>query len=62
MTDERGARRLAGVRYHSRLSDEIENRAVLEPAILLDADGERLDATDPDLHEALARFGLTLRG
>jgi hypothetical protein len=55
-----GERAFAGIRYASRLGDEIDNWAIFEPAKLDGAMSEPIAADDPDLLEALARFGLTL--
>lgn len=55
-----GARAFGGVEYGSRLGDELANWAIFEPA---DLDGPATSAiheSDPDLQEAIARFGLTL--
>jgi RES domain len=60
LADGRGGSRFAGVRYGSRLGDEIVNWAVFEPAELLDPRAEPLAREDPDLDEALLRFGLTM--
>ncbi len=61
LADERGERRFAGLRYLSRLGDEIENWAIFEPAEILDQGTEALEEGDPDFAEALERLGLTLR-
>lgn len=60
--DAAGERAHAGIRYHSRLGDEIENWAIFEPAELHASHSESLSAEDPDLRVALSRFGLTLVG
>ena len=61
--DDRGAS--AGIRYRSRLGDDVVNWAIFEPA----PDGSspfvattvaRIEADDPDLQAALRLFGLTL--
>lgn len=61
LADEDGERRLQGIEYASRLGDDIDNWAIWEPAEALREEGEQpLAADDPDLHEAMVRFGLTL--
>ena len=49
-----------GIRYLSRLGDEIVNWAIFEPAAVMSTTEQRLSRTDPDLIEALARFDLNL--
>ncbi len=55
-TDANGRRRLAGIRYPSRLGDDFENWAVFEPAELIDtAEGNHgiVQPDDPDLLAAM---------
>jgi RES domain len=61
--DNRGA--FAGIRYRSRLGDEIVNWAIFEPAPgaqnpFLEMKGSTIEADDADLHEALRILGLPL--
>ena len=61
--DEGGA--FAGVRYRSRLGDQLLNWAIFEPPpetndALTDASGSSIDPDDPDLVEALRLLGLRL--
>jgi hypothetical protein len=55
-----GERAYDGISYRSRLGDEIDNRAIFEPADLRDPATEPIAADDPDLLAVAARFGLTL--
>lgn len=55
-----GVQAYDGIRYLSRLGDEIHNWAMFEPAKFTRAREEELDANDPDFVEVLARFGLRL--
>jgi hypothetical protein len=54
----------AGLRYPSRLGDDITNWALFEPPPLqrVVTKAQQLRADDPDLQQALATLGLTLRG
>jgi RES domain len=60
--DPQGEPQFAGLRYGSRLGDELHNWALFErPAVeLLERDHAPLRANDPDLVVALARLGLKL--
>lgn len=49
-----------GIRYLSRLGDDIHNWAIFEPADLTDPTEDHLTVDDPDLQEALARFRLRM--
>lgn len=49
-----------GIRYLSRLGDDIHNWAIFEPSQLADAQEEPVGADDPDFVEVLARFDLRL--
>ena len=57
-----GERAYAGIRYASRLGDEVYNWAICEPADLVDTQEGELSDEDPDLGQALARFGLRRTG
>lgn len=60
-TSESGERAFQGIRYLSRLGDEIEDWAICEPAEGLQPLGsEAVDEGDPDLRAILARFNLEL--
>jgi hypothetical protein len=52
--------RLLGIRYLSRLGDDIENWAIFEGSELLDRRSEKIAHDDPDLLEALAKLDLAL--
>ena len=54
------AREFDGIRYRSRLGDEIDNVAIFEPTELIDAASEPIAASDPDLLAVAELFGLTL--
>lgn len=61
---ERGA--FAGIRYRSRLGDDVLNWAIFEPgpdgrSPLVDASSAPIEVDDPDLQAALRLLGLTLR-
>jgi hypothetical protein len=61
--DNRGA--FAGIRYRSRLGDEIDNWAIFEPtpgaqSPFLEIKRSTIEADDADLHEALRVLGLAL--
>jgi hypothetical protein len=60
--DANGEPAYSGIRYLSRLGDEILNWAIFEPAQLTDARAEPLTVDDPDLRQVLTRFGLRLVG
>lgn len=57
-TTTNGERAFQGIRYLSRLGDDIENWAIYEPAKidLIEVKGIRLD--DPDFRQAMELFGL----
>jgi hypothetical protein len=55
-----GERAFDGIRYRSRLGDEIDNWAIFEPARLDECVTEAIAADDPDLLAVAGRFGLTL--
>lgn len=57
---ERGDRRFAGVRYGSRLGDEIENWALFEPGEIFETERAKPTRDDPDLLAALEQLGLRL--
>lgn len=59
-SDPAGEPGYAGIRYLSRLGDEIHNWAIFEPAELNGAQEEELNVADPELCEVLARFDLRL--
>jgi hypothetical protein len=52
-------RALAGLRYQSRLGDELVNWAIFETEPPHDAVSEPVAAEDPDLRAVFARFGLS---
>jgi hypothetical protein len=52
-------RPLAGLRYESRLGDELVNWAIFETEPPAEAASEPVDAEDPDLRAVFARFGLS---
>jgi hypothetical protein len=56
--DPRG-RPLAGLRYLSRLGDDLVNWAIFETEPPDDCASAPIDADDPDLRAAFARFGLS---
>lgn len=55
-----GRARFAGIRYASRLGDELVNWAIFEPTRLERARSQPLQPDDPDLGTALARLGLVI--
>lgn len=63
LADDGGERRLQGIEYASRVGDDIDNWAIWEPAEALQEEAEQpIAADDPDLRQAMARFGLTAGG
>jgi hypothetical protein len=54
-----GGRPLAGLRYRSRLGDDLVNWAIFETEPPVDCVSEPVDREDPDLRAAFARFGLS---
>jgi hypothetical protein len=54
-----GGRPLAGLRYLSRLGDDLVNWAIFETEPPVDCVSEPVDRADPDLRAAFARFGLS---
>lgn len=50
----------AGLRYESRVGDELENWAIFEPNEPTGIETQTIEPDDPDLLAAVARFGLTL--
>ena len=63
-TQDDGSPQFAGIRYRSRLGDEIDNWAVFarpgDPPPLARARSARIAADDPDLIAALEHLGLEL--
>jgi hypothetical protein len=59
-SDAAGDPAYGGIRYLSRLGDDIHNWAIFEPAKFSDANEHELNADDPDLREVLTRFSLRL--
>lgn len=55
-----GERQFEGIRYLSRLGDEVENWAMFEPGVPQRSESTPISRSDPDLLEALERLGLTL--
>lgn len=51
---------LLGIRYLSRLGDELVNWAIFEGTDPDDPTSKRIAPDDPDLHEALAKYDLRL--
>lgn len=60
-TTEDGDRAFQGIRYLSRLGDNLTNWAICEPAVIEVVDAEPLRRDDPDLVKALELFGLVLK-
>jgi hypothetical protein len=58
-TDE-GRPAYAGIRYGSRLGDELTNWAIFEPNEPVDCEQEEIEPDDPDLVHVLEDYGLTL--
>jgi hypothetical protein len=61
--DDRGA--FAGIRYRSRLGDDVSNWALFEPAPdagspFVSTTAAAIEADDPDLEAALGLLGLTI--
>jgi hypothetical protein len=54
-----GGRPLAGLRYASRLGDDLVNWAIFETEPPSDAASEPVAPDDPDLRAVFARFGLS---
>jgi hypothetical protein len=54
-----GERAFEGIRYRSRLGDEIDNWAIFEPAQLHEHVSEMIGPDDTDLLAVAERFGLT---
>ena len=54
-----GGRPLAGLRYLSRLGDDLVNWAIFETEPPVDCVSEPVVADDPDVRAAFARFGLS---
>jgi hypothetical protein len=54
-----GGRPLAGLRYLSRLGDDLVNWAIFETEPPVQTAGEPVDRADADLRAAFARFGLS---
>jgi hypothetical protein len=50
----------AGIRYGSRLGDELSNWAIFEPNEPVDCEQEEIEPDDPDLVHVLEDYGLTL--
>lgn len=59
-TSAEGERAFQGIRYLSRLGDDIHNWAICEPAAIETLGVEKLNADDPDLTRAIELFGLVL--
>ena len=62
---EAGGPQFAGIRYLSRLGDDIENWAIFEPPgglepPIADAKSSAIERHDPDLAAALEHLGLRL--
>jgi len=50
----------AGIRYGSRLGDELTNWAIFEPNVPVDCVQEEIEPDDPDLVQVLEDYGLAL--
>jgi RES domain len=50
----------AGIRYGSRLGDDLTNWAIFEPNEPVDCEQEEIEPDDPDLVHVLEDYGLTL--
>lgn len=59
-TTAEGDRAFQGVRYLSRLGDDVTNWAICEPAAIDFLDAEQLRLDDPDLSRAIELFGLVV--
>src|ERR1039458_10187841 len=56
----RASRPTLGIRYGSRLGDELMNWAIFEPNEPMDCEHEEIEPEDPDLVRVLADYALTL--
>lgn len=61
-TTAEGGRAFQGIRYLSRLGDDIHNWAICEPATIETLSVEKLIPSDPDLKHAMELFSLVLLG
>jgi hypothetical protein len=59
-TTGEGGRAFQGIRYLSRLGDDVTNWAICEPAAIDVIDAEQLRRDDPDLSRAIELFGLVV--
>jgi hypothetical protein len=57
---DQGEPSYAGIRYGSRLGDELMNWAIFEPNEPMDCEHEEIEPEDPDLVRVLADYALTL--
>jgi hypothetical protein len=55
-----GGAALRGIRYRSRLGDDVENWAIFEGDAAINGDAHAIAPDDPDLVSALTTLGLTL--
>jgi len=58
--NDAGEQQFAGIRYASRLGDELENWAVFEPGRPAGDQASQIRADDPDVVVAFQRLGLTV--
>jgi hypothetical protein len=57
---DQGQSAYAGIRYGSRLGDELTNWAIFEPNEPIDREQQEIEPDDPDLVRVLEDYGLTL--
>ena len=57
---DQGRPAYAGIRYGSRLGDELTNWAIFEPNEPVDCEQEEIEPDDPDLAQVLEDYGLAL--
>jgi hypothetical protein len=57
---DQGQPAYAGIRYGSRLGDDLTNWAIFEPNEPVDCEQEEIEPDDPDLLQVLEDYGLAL--